>query len=115
MHHERSENSPQIKAPRLVFTSVPPEVQPRYFMIAFSLNHRTLTIIDAPEKLAILLGAALRATEPLARPNQAATTPRIRPSDTWVAPGVYEVVTGDSGLLLCSMHLYILLRIIAQE
>jgi hypothetical protein len=100
VHHGKAEHSLQMKAPRLVFTSVPPEVQPRYFMIAFSLSRRTLTIIDAPEKLAILLGGALRATEPLPRVNQAATTPLVRPSDRWLAPGVYEVVTSESGLLL---------------
>ena len=69
-------------------------------MIAFSLNRRTLTIIDAPEKLAILLGVALRVPEPLPRPNEAATTPRIRPSETWISQGVYEVVTSDSGSYL---------------
>ena len=86
-----------MKAPRLVFASAPSEIQPRYFMIAFSLNRRTLTIIDAPEKLANLLGFALRAPEPALRPNEAATTPRSRPSETWIAPGVYEVVTSDNG------------------
>ncbi|KAF8516365.1 hypothetical protein JB92DRAFT_2910836 [Gautieria morchelliformis] len=100
MHRNDLGNSPQMKAPRLVFASVPPEIEPRYFMIAFSLNRRTLTIIDAPEKLTILLGAALRATEPVSRPNEGATTPRIRASEEWIARGVYEVVTADRGLPL---------------
>jgi hypothetical protein len=89
-----------MKAPRLVFASVPSEIEARYFMIAFSLNRRTLTIIDAPDKLAILLGTALRATETAPRLNEAATTPHMRPTETWIQPGVYEVVTADRGLPL---------------
>lgn len=84
-----------MKAPRLVFASVPAEAKARYFMISFSLNRRTLTIIDAPERLAILLGSALRATERHPRPNEALTTPLRRPNDRWIAPSVYEVVTDD--------------------
>ncbi|KAF8575348.1 hypothetical protein K439DRAFT_750708 [Ramaria rubella] len=83
-----------MKAPRLVFASVPPESHPHYFMISFSLSRRTVTIIDAPAKLSVLLGAALRQSDS-ERPNEAATTPR-RSEDGWIHQGVYEVVTSHS-------------------
>ena len=78
-----------MKAPRMVFASVPSDPEPYYFMVSFSLNRRTLTIIDAPRELAARLGAALCGTEAMADAR-------------WIEQGVYEVVTGVRGSYICS-------------
>lgn len=85
-----------LKAPRMIFTTIPRDARPEYFMISFSLNRRTVTIIDCPPDLAELLGDALRAT-PRPRASSYATTPQVPASAGWAGEGVYEVVTGDRG------------------
>jgi len=85
-----------MKAPRMVFTSVPPDPQPEYFMISFSLNHRTLTILDCPTDLAVLLGVALRGTAPPTPVGPPAHQPAA--NARWIGESAYEVVTSTRGV-----------------
>ncbi|GJJ13796.1 hypothetical protein Clacol_008053 [Clathrus columnatus] len=87
-------NNHPLKAPRLVFKSGPPEHQPRYFMICFSLNRRTAHIIGAPERLTLEIAKTLRVVTTF-RPNEAATMPSR--TDGWASQGVYEVTTSLEG------------------
>jgi len=43
----------------MVFTNIPPEETVDYFMISFSMNHRTVHIIDAPDALASMISKAI--------------------------------------------------------
>ncbi|KIJ45169.1 hypothetical protein M422DRAFT_30019 [Sphaerobolus stellatus SS14] len=94
-----------FKAPRLVFTTITREDNPTYFMISFSMNHRTVHIIDAPADLGKTLSKILAAKPLPPKPSESDYYKGSQTAVTQEHKGVLEITTeigtrGDLELMM---------------